>query len=66
MAHVSAKPSPGTVYFEGGSAADTADLIAAQDRARASDGAVGAAKNWGPWILGGLVLGGGLYLLMRD
>ena len=43
------------------------------DDARAKDawqkqhsGVVGAAKTWAPWLIGGLVLGGGLYLLLRD
>lgn len=65
MAHQSTKPGADTVYFETGGPEDTADLIAAQDRARAMNPASGA-KKWAPWLIGGVLLGGGLYLLLRD
>jgi hypothetical protein len=63
----SSKPGADAVYFETGSPQDTADLIAAQDRARASSTtAATTAKSWAPWVIGGVLLGGGLYLILRD
>lgn len=61
---VSTKPSTGTQYVEAGSSAHTADLIAAQDRART--GIETTAKNWAPWVVGGLVLGAAVYFVLRD
>lgn len=61
---VSTKPSAGTHYFEAGSEEHTADLIAAQDRARSKPTTV--AKNWLPWVAGGLALGVVAYFALRD
>ena len=62
---VSAKPGPDTVYFEAGSEEHTADLIAAQDRARAQDQGA-ALKKWAPWVIAAVVVGGGAYFYLRD
>lgn len=62
--NVSTKPSQGTQYLEAGSEAHTADLIRAQDRARSDVSTV--AKNWVPWLAGGLVLGAVAYFALRD
>jgi len=61
----SSKPGEGAVFLEAGSEEHTADLIRAQDRLRAADREA-AIKKWTPWAVGGLVIGGGLYLLFRD
>ena len=65
MARASAAPGPGAVYLETGSQAQTEDLIAAQDRARAMDRNA-ALKKWGPWVLALAVVGGGAYWYLRD
>lgn len=49
----SAKPSPGTRYYEAGSEEHLQDLIAAQDRARAQQ----RSPNW--LLIGGATLAAG-------
>lgn len=66
MARVSSKPSADTVYFEAGSQAHIDDLIATQNAARENQGATATAKNWAPWVLGGLALAGVVFLVTRD
>jgi len=64
MAYQSTKPGADDVFYKTGSPEQVADLIAAQDRARA--GAATTTKNWAPWIIGGLIVGGGLWWFSRD
>ncbi len=66
MAYQSTKPGADTEYVRTGSPEQVADLVAAQDRARAAASPVTTAKNWAPWIIGGLIVGGGLWWFGRD
>ncbi len=53
-------------FYEVGSPQHTADTIARQDAQRAQSAGISALKTWAPWLIGGLVVGGGAYLLLRD
>lgn len=60
---LSSKPDPGTVYFEAGSQQHTADLIAAQQGARANASVAEPIKGWVPWLICGAMLGGVVWYL---
>jgi len=67
MARTSTKPTysaTSTTWIEVGSPEHTASLIESQDRARAQS--EGTVKTWAPWLIGGLIVGGAAYLLLRD
>jgi hypothetical protein len=53
----------GQKRFDTGSAAATANVIAAQDRARAAKG--GTLKAWAPWVAGALLVGGAVWWIRR-
>ena len=60
------KPGPDTVYYRTGSPEQVADLIAAQDRARAASQGATATKSYAPWVIGGLIVAGAAWWLTRD
>lgn len=60
----SSKPGVDATYYQAGSQESTADLIRAQDRARAMNANVpGTVKGWGPWLICAALLGGAVWYL---
>lgn len=62
----SSKPGPDTVYFEAGSQEHLDDLERARQRSAEMTSLSNVAKNWAPWVIGGLLLAGVVYYVKRD
>jgi len=62
----SAKPGAYVNYSQTVNPEDVAAAAAAQDPYAASAPVVAETKSWAPWIIGGLVVAGGVYWFTRD